>query len=391
MFIDRDLSTILSKMTGWFPLVSLTGPRQSGKSTLLQKLFPGYTYLSLEDETTRSLAKDDPRGFLEDRPPHLILDEIQYVPDLFPALQVISDQRGETGQYILSGSQNFLLLDQIKQSLAGRVGLLRLLPLSWTELTAAHPTPVDHFLFRGGYPRLWDEDIPEDVFFSSYLSTYLDRDAASTLGIRDLTAFRLFIRLCAQSAGQPINTAKLASQAGINYRTAQSWLSALEASYILFRLPPYFSNHLKELTKTPKLYFWDTGLLSYLLSLTSQEELLTSPQLGAVFENLIVAETAKRILNQGHEPRLFFYRDKAGTEVDLVNQRSASSMDLIEIKSSRSFRGDQARHLVDVGKTLGVPPSNRFMVYRGPESAHLPEFSLLPVDRYLTDTDHPAL
>lgn len=384
MYIHRDLSAVLSKMTNWFPLVSLTGPRQAGKSTLLQKLFPNFSYINLEDETTQTLAKNDPRGFLEDRPEHLILDEIQYVPELFPALQVISDKRGTTGQYILSGSQNFLLLRQIKQSLAGRVGLLRLLPLSWTELNASHPTPSDHFLFRGGYPRLWDENIPENIFYPSYLSTYLDRDAASTLGIRDLGTFRLFIQLCAQSAGQLVNLSKLSSAAGINYRTATSWLSALEASYIVFRLPPFYSNHIKELTKTPKLYFWDTGLLTYLLNITSQEELVTSPQLGAVFENFVVAETAKHILNLGSEPRLFFYRDKSQNEVDLINQHNASSMDLVEIKSSRSFRSDQAKHLVDVGKMLKVPPARRFVVYRGNEQARQHEFMLMPVDNYFS-------
>jgi predicted AAA+ superfamily ATPase len=363
--IPRTLAGLTQKMASWFPVVSVTGPRQSGKSTLVRSIFPDYDYLNLEDPQIRRAAADDPVGFIRNRGDHLILDEAQYVPDLFSMIQVVSDERSTNGQYILSGSQNFLMLKSIHQSLAGRVGLLRLLPLSFAEAQNADSSPsVEEFMFRGGFPRLYDEDMPEQIFFSSYLDTYLHRDVEGSLDVRRLTDFERVVRLCALSAGNLVNYSHLAKDAGVDYRTIKDWISILEASYVLFELPPFFSNKVKTLIKTPKLYFYDSGLLCYLLGIRTKEDLLTSPLLGQVFENLIVSETAKMYLNQGQTPPLSFYRDKQGTEVDLVEQVDSSHLRLIEIKSGQTYHNRFAQHLSSVGERFDVAADGRYVVSR---------------------------
>uniref|UniRef100_UPI0026331FE7 ATP-binding protein n=1 Tax=uncultured Bifidobacterium sp. TaxID=165187 RepID=UPI0026331FE7 len=262
MIIPRAMAQLASRMAGWFPVVSVTGPRQSGKSTLVREVFPDYEYVNLEDPNLRAVAAEDPVGFIRSRSPHLVVDEAQYVPDLFSMIQVVSDENKTPGQYILSGSQNFLLLKSITQSLAGRVGLLKLLPLSYTELLGGGiSSGVDEFMIRGGYPRLYDVDMDADIFFEAYISTYVERDVAGYLDVRDAAAFRTVLRLCASNAGNLINYSNLARDADVGFRTVKSWMSILESSYIVFPLEPWHSNLGKRLTKTPKLYFYDTGLL----------------------------------------------------------------------------------------------------------------------------------
>lgn len=363
--IPRQMEALLRQYATWFPAISVTGPRQSGKSTLVKAAFPDFSYVNLEDPQLRREANEDPVGFIRSRPPRLILDEAQYAPELFSMVQVASDERGTPGQYVLSGSQNFLLLRQISQTLAGRVGVLKLLPLSFSELNAnGRLTSPDAFMARGGYPRLYDTSMPTRVYFESYINTYVERDVADYLDVRNLSAFRTFLKLCALNAGSLVNYASLARDAGIDARTAKSWLSLLESSYVAFFLMPYHTSEGKRLIKAPKLYFYDTGLLCHLLGVNNLERLLTSEHLGQAFENLIVAETLKGHLNKGEEPRLFFYRDDSRIEVDLLDFTDDSRRTLVEIKSSQTYRSSFARHLRRVGEELEVPAEWRCVVTR---------------------------
>lgn len=367
--IPRTLANALMPMLSWFPVVSVTGPRQSGKSTLIRQSLPDYEYVNLEDEATRTSAVKDPIGFIRSHSDRLIIDEAQYAPSLFSQIQVAVDERGTMGQYVLSGSQNFLMEQRIGQSLAGRVGMLQLLPLSYAEALQSDPDlAVDDFMFRGGYPHLYDVNMPETVYFRNYAATYVSRDVADYLDVRNITEFNTFVRLCAQSAGNLLNLSALARETGISFNTAKQWLSILEASFIVFRLRPYFSNTRKRLTKTPKLYFHDNGLLNYLLGITSTEELRNDPKRGDVFENLIISETVKRYRNANRDSDLCFYRDASQAEIDLVDITHRRDPMLVEIKSGMTPRTDFFRHLTAIGNALGVPEERRVVVYRGTES-----------------------
>lgn len=363
--IPRDMGPRALQLSAWFPVVSVTGPRQSGKSTLVKNVFADYAYVNLENPQTRQQAVNDPVGFIRNRPSRLVIDEAQLAPDLFSMIQVASDQTNEPGQYVLSESQNFLLLKRITQSLAGRVGMLRLLPLSFSEASSArYDLTPDEFMLRGGYPRLYDVNMPQDAFFSSYLRTYVERDVQDYLGVRDVSSYRTLLELCAQCAGSLLNVSRLASDAGVSRESVSSWLSMLESSYIVFRLRPYHANMRKRLTKTPKLYFYDTGLLCYLLRIRTLGQLLTSPYLGPVFENLIIEEQMKAHLNAGEEPDLYFYRDDSKVEVDLIDMTRPGSELIAEIKSSQTFHSSFSRHVRSVGEQIGIPPERRFVVER---------------------------
>lgn len=367
--IDRDISGFVLDNASWFPVISVTGPRQSGKSTLVRRLFPQYDYVNLEDGPTYERVMASPSDFIRERSAHMIVDEAQRAPEIFNAIQVASDERGMTGQYILSGSQNFLLLKSITQSLAGRVGLARLMPLSYREaITVADGLTPDAFMLRGGYPRLYDVSIPSPVYFENYISTYIERDVSGYIDVRSIGAFRDLLGLCAQACGSLVNVSRLASDLGVARATIDAWLSILEASYTIFRLRPLQGNLRKRLTKTPKIYFCDTGLLCHLLGLETADQLRDSGMRGAIFENLIVEETAKRHLNAGRTPRLFFYRDEAKIEVDLVDESIPSMPELVEIKSQMGFRKSFLRHLPDVGDDLGIPTRHRHVVTRGDET-----------------------
>ena len=291
------------------------------------------------------------------------------MPELFSAIQVASDASGEPGQYVLSGSQNFLLLKRISQTLAGRVGICKLLPLSYRECVehGEEITP-DSFMLKGGYPRLHVANIPPPVFFENYLQTYVERDVAGYIDARSVTAFRALLGLCAQGCGSLLNVSRLSGDLGVARATVDSWLSILESSYVLFRLQPYHANLRKRLTKTPKLYFYDTGLLCHLLGIHAPEQLRDSPARGAVFENLVVAETLKRHLHAGRTPELYFYRDDSKIEVDLVDTTDRFAPELIEIKSTTTFKAEFARHLGSVGNALNIPEEGRGVVMRSDES-----------------------
>lgn len=383
--IPREMSARLKQAASWLPIVSVTGSRQSGKSTLVRAVFPEYEYVNLERPDLRASALEDPVGFIENHPSNLIIDEAQYAPELFSMIQAVSDERDDPGQYILTGSQNFLLLKQIQQSLAGRVGILYLLPLSYSEAVRSQNqsnTSIDEFMFRGGYPRLYSTSIDQQFFFDGYLETYLERDVAEYLDVRNLTLFRKFLRVCAQRVGSLVNISGLASATGVSFRTARSWISILESSHILVQLMPYYTNSEKRLTKTPKLYFTDTGLLCYLLEIQSLEQLLLSENLGAVFENLIISERVKHYLNAGKKPKLYFYRDDSKREIDLLDYTNSGSEQLIEIKSGKTFRQNWGRHLIAIGDELGIPADRRLVVYRGLEHINLANYQVVPVREF---------
>lgn len=367
--IARTLSSFVKDSTGWFPVVSVTGPRQSGKSTLVQHVFPDYGYVNLEDEATRNLALADPTGFIRERPARLVIDEAQRVPELFSAIQVASDASGEPGQYVLSGSQNFLLLKRIGQTLAGRVGICKLLPLSYREcVDHGEEISPDSFMLEGGYPRLHVASIPPSIFFENYLQTYVERDVAGFIDARSMRSFRTLLGLCAQGCGSLLNVSRLSGDLGVARATVDSWLSILESSYVLFRLQPYHANLRKRLTKTPKLYFHDTGLLCHLLGIRTPEQLRDSQARGSVFENLVIAETLKRHLNAGRNPELYFYRDDSKIEVDLVDVTDRAAPELVEIKSTTTFKAEFARHLRSVGDALGIPEEARGVIMRADAS-----------------------
>ena len=368
--IERDIIPWAEKNATWFPVVSITGPRQSGKSTLVRLTFSDYRYENLEDPGIRAMALEDPVGFIRQRPNKLIIDEAQLAPELFNVIQVVSDEVGTSGQYILSGSQNFLLLKQITQSLAGRVGLLKLMPLSYREVHRALPVVlVDDFVIRGGYPRLYDVNIPPEVFYENYLSTYITRDASGYVDPANLGTFRNFITACADGCANLLNLTSLANDVGVSPKTARSWLSLLESSYVVQLLQPYHANLRKRLTKTPKLYFNDTGLLCHLLGITTKDQLIVSRHRGAIIEDLIISETAKRHMNAGRQPQLFFYRDDSKIEVDLLDMTKPLEPELVEIKSSATYRQSFTRHLASVGNLIGVDAVHQAVVMNSDKTA----------------------
>ena len=368
-YVPRELEGHLEQLATWFPIVSVTGPRQSGKSTLVRNTFPSFEYVSLEDPTTRVAAAEDPVGFLRAHPAPLVIDEAQRAPDLFSALQVASDELGAPGQYVLSGSQNFLMSRRIGQSLAGRVGTTTLLPFSYREALRARPElTADAFAHSGGYPRLVMTGMPASVYHASYVDTYVERDVAGELDVRNLAAFRIFLALCAQRVGGILNTSELARDAGVSFPTAKSWLSILQASGIAYLLPAWASNEGKRRIKAPKLYLLDTGLLCHLLRITSPEDLLASGHLGAVVENLVVAETLKYHLHRGVRPELFYYRDDSKCEIDLLDVTDATSRRAIEVKAGETYRERFSTQLARVGAGLGFEPERRIVVYRGRET-----------------------
>lgn len=344
--IERELRAKLELLVTKYPIVTLTGPRQSGKSTLLRATFPDYEYVSLENTESRLFAQNDPKGFLATYPDKTIIDEAQLVPLLFSYLQTHTDLQGKEGMYLLAGSQNFLLMESITQSLAGRTAVLRLLPFSRNELRQGNVKRmgIDEEIFTGCYPRIFDKNIAPIDFYSYYIQTYIERDVRQLKHIGDLNKFILFLKMCAGRIGQLLNLSSLANECGIALSTAQSWLSVLEASYIVYLLKPDHNNYSKRLVKTPKLYFYDTGIACSLLNIIQAEQLPTHFLRGALFENMVINEFVKKSLNEGREPQLSFWRDKTGNEVDLLEQNGGIQT-AYEIKSGATFSPDYFKGL----------------------------------------------
>ena len=344
--IERTITPKLRRMMSLYPIVLLTGPRQSGKSTLLQYVFADYQYVSLEDLDERAFAKEDSRGFLASHPDKTIIDEAQLVPTLFSYLQTHVDATQKEGMYVLSGSQNFLLMQQITQSLAGRVAILELLPFSRSELKAAGmlPETIEAEMFAGGYPRLFDKQMHPTEYYPYYIRTYVERDVRQLKNVMDLGLFVKFIKLCAGRIGQLVNFSSLANDCGIAVSTAQSWLSVLETSYIVYFLHPDYNNFSKRLVKSPKLYFHDTGLACSLLEITDAHQLENHYLRGGLFENYVINQFIKKAFNRGEEPHLSFWRDNKGNEIDLL-QTLGTKQFAYEIKSGRTFSTDFTKGL----------------------------------------------
>lgn len=368
MVVARRLGPILARSARQSPIVVVSGPRQSGKTTLVRDTFSTKQYVNLEAPDVRARAIDDPRGFLAGYPRGAILDEVQRAPELLSYLQVDVDARRQRGRWILSGSQNLLLSASVSQSLAGRATLLDLLPLAIDELKHAKWLADDLFtvLLRGGYPAPFDRRQPAQEWLAGYVRTYVERDVRSVLGVGDLLAFQTFIGLAASRTGQVLNLSQLGSDAGVSHNTAKSWIGVLEASFLAMRLPPFSRNIGKRLTKAPKLHFLDSGLVCYLLGIRTTQELRGHPLRGAVFESWVVAEVLKAYRNAGMTPRLSYYRDAHGLEVDLLVERGSDIVG-IETKSGATLGSDAFAGLDKVAST--VPElRERLVVYGGDES-----------------------
>lgn len=367
--IERNIENKLTHLASKFPIVTLTGIRQCGKSTLLRNCFDDYRYVSLEDIDIRQMAQSDPRGFLQNFPSKTIIDEAQYAPELFSYLQTRVDEVNDTGMYILSGSHNFLLLESVSQSLAGRTAVLRLAPLSVSELTKAKKLPanINEWLFTGGFPRIYDKEIAPTDYFPSYIQTYIERDVRMLKNIGNLSAFTMFIKLCAARIGQLLNIQSIATECGITVNTANSWLSILETSYVVFLLKPYYRNFNKRLVKTPKLYFFDTGLAASLLGMTNSEQIGLHYMRGELFENMVVVEKAKSYYANGLEPQMYFWRDSNQNEVDLLTE-NGTELHAYEIKSSATMNNDHFKGLKRFAAVANLPVENQTVIYGGDTS-----------------------
>ncbi len=369
-------------MAALFPVVSLTGPRQSGKSTLLKATFPDYDYVSLEELDNRAFATEDPRGFLKTHPNKTIIDEAQHVPHLFSYIQTHVDEVNSSGMYLLAGSQNFLLMQNISQSLAGRVAVLKLLPLSRHELRQADilPASADVEIFQGSYPRLYDKKMLPVEFFPSYIQTYVERDVRLLKNIGDMSLFVKFIKLCAGRIGQILNFSSLANDCGIAVSTAQAWLSILEASYIVYRLQPDFNNFSKRLIKSSKLYFYDTGLACALLDIKEEAQVSTHYLRGGLFENLVVNEFVKQALNRNTDPNISFWRDNKGNEVDLLQTVNGVKY-AYEIKAGQTASPDYFKGLKYWAGLTETPADQCFVVYAGNTKMITSQGTLLPINQ----------
>ena len=337
MVIERLLQPRLLDLASRYPVLTLTGPRQSGKTTLSRMAFPALRYASLENPAQRELAQNDPIAFLDRYHDGAIIDEVQRVPQLLSFLQGLVDEDPRPGRFLLTGSQNLALVSAVTQSLAGRTTLTELLPLSLQEIRRFPdpPSDLETLLWQGGYPRIYERKLPAQEWLADYTATYVERDVRQLIRVGDLLVFQTFLRLCAGRTGQILNFSSLANDCGISPPTARSWLSVLEASYIVFRLPAFFSNLGKRLIKAPKLYFYDTGLAASLLNIENPRQLVTHPLRGPLFETWVAAEIAKAFLHRGRRPRLSFYRDRRGLEIDLILEKGPDVV-LVEIKSTRT-------------------------------------------------------
>lgn len=338
-YIQRDLAPKIKEVDKFYPVVVLTGPRQSGKTTLLRHLYSDYKFVNLEQTGPRYMAQTDPEAFLDSLGSNAIIDEVQNAPQLLSSIQARVDM-DRTLRYKLTGSSDFSLMQTITQSLAGRAALFTLLPFAFNELPHNFLSESTNSLqYNGFYPGVIADGIPPHIFYSNYCSTYLERDIRDLLNVRKLDVFNRFMRLLAGRVGSEFNASGLAVEVGVSSPTVSQWLSLLKTSYIAFELPPYFANLNKRLTKSPKVFFYDTGLLCFLLGINDSDQLSVHPLRGAVFENMVVAEMMKRAFNKAQKPNLYFYRQKSGLEVDVL-QEQGMDLDLYEIKSARTFRPD---------------------------------------------------
>lgn len=388
--IPRHIAPYILKYSKEYPILALVGPRQSGKTTLAKALFPSYKYISLENLDFRQQASEDPRGFLKDHGQYLILDEAQRVPELFSYLQELVDTNQDPAQYILTGSSQFLLIESITQSLAGRIATFKLYPLTYTELYRYHADPDFKSVFRirhqnrvkidqnvlyemilkGFYPRIHDKHIDSYKWHENYLLTYVERDVRNLLKVKNLLLFSNFLKLVAAQSGQLMNYANISNSIGVSVPTIKEWVSILETSGLIFILPPYFENFSKRIVKTPKIYFVDTGLLCHLLSIRNIDHLKTHPLLGSIFENFMISECFKRFYNLGETPPLYFWRDQSGNEVDLLIHGGMSGFP-IEVKLSQSYHSDFKKGIQTWLALKDNPAETGLVVYCGEHASQI--------------------
>jgi len=368
MLINREIADAIRTLSGKYPVLAVTGPRQSGKTTLLKSIFSDYEYVSLENPDIRMFAETDTNGFLQKYGKYVIIDEAQRVPVLFSYLQTLVDDSGLMGQFILSGSQNFHLMRNITQSLAGRVAIFKLFPFDFKEMSSADLLNENYLqnIIRGFYPAIYNRNIPSEIFYSNYVQTYIQRDVSELIAIKDIRLFQNFLALCATRAGQLINLNALANECGISQPTARAWMSALENSYVVFQLYPYHENFSKRIVKTPKLYFYDTGLLCFLLKINNADQLLTHPVKGSLFENMMIAEYVKRMHHKNKVQDVWFWRDSEGHEVDMIMQEG-QKLNLIEFKATQTIMPDMFKGIAYFEK-LSDRELDKTLVYGGSDN-----------------------
>lgn len=378
-YIPRHAESRLKHFALGYPVIVVTGPRQSGKSTLVRHAFPQHRYVSLEDLDQREFAETDPRGFLHQFTGGAILDEAQRCPALFSYLQTRVDERQQPGDFILTGSQQFGLLSGISQSLAGRAALMTLLPMTYGELQRAGKIGknVDKILFDGAYPPIFDRGLEPHPWHGNYVRTYLERDVRQLIKVQDLGTFQRFLKLCAGRTGQLLNLSSLANDCGITHNTAKAWISVLEASYIVHLLPPHHQNFNKRLVKTPKLYFLDTGIATWLLGIQNSEQLATHGQRGALFESWVISELLKTRYNAGATSNLYFWRDRSGHEVDLLIDHG-TDLSPLEIKSGQTINKDYFKGLEFWNNLAGDTAGKAWLVYGGDSRQIRSNVTVLP-------------
>ena len=362
-YIYRSISESILEAIQYYSVITITGPRQVGKTTLCKNLFPDYAYINLERPAQRAVIEQDIEAFFNANKTNLIIDEVHHLPQMLSYIQVLVDENPDR-KFILTGSSNFALLHQITQSLAGRTSLFTLLPFSMNELQQTKDLSANQLMFQGFYPAIYTKKTPARLLYRDYYNTYVERDIHQLLKVKNLQAFQTFIRLCAGRVGSECNFSSLSNEVGVSAPTITEWINILQASYILWKLPPYYANINKRLVKTPKLYFYDTGLLCYLLGIENEKQLATHPLRGSIFENMVLNEVLKNRLNQGKDNNLCFYRENKGYEVDLIEPQ-AEGLNIMEIKSAQTYTKDFMRGITHLEEVLKEPIVSSCVVYDG--------------------------
>ncbi len=377
-YIQRTMASAIVEASEYVPVVTLTGPRQSGKSTILRHLFAETPYFSMEDPDVRQAVKSDPKGFLSQFQNGVIIDEVQHTPELLSYIQGIVDNYPER-RFFLTGSSQFALLHSVTQSLAGRSAVFELLPLSLNEINnLSVDESTDTILYKGFYPAIWSGKNIARMLYSNYTKTYLERDVRNILAVRELDTFQRFVKLCAARIGSVFNASELSNELGVAVNTVNSWLSVLRASYLVYLLPPFFTNTRKRLTKSPKIYFTDCGLAAYLLDIDSPQTLNRDKMRGHLFENMVVIDYLKRGYNAGRDGSLYFYRDSNGTEVDLLI-KNGNTYDCYEIKSSSTFHPDFTKGIRSFEKAYPELIGSKNLIYTGED---LPEINGISIKNF---------
>ncbi len=379
--IKRTLSDYAQFIFTKYPVITITGPRQSGKTTLARHTFSDKPYANLENPMVRQFAIEDPVGFLNQYPQGAVLDEIQRAPELVSYLQVIVDEKRTNSLFVLTGSSQFKLMEKISQSLAGRTAILKLLPLTIKELGTDAAESPDEIIFKGFYPRIYDQDIPPGRAYGDYFETYIERDLRQLVNIKNLSLFQRFVALCAGRTGQLLNLSNLANDAGISHSTAREWMAVLQASYFVYLLPPLSRNIKKRLVKSPKLYFYDVGLASWLCGIENTGHVMNHPLRGHLFENTVVIEALKYRFNQGKRDNLNFFRDSSGNEIDLV-YNIAHTLLPIEIKSGQTISSDYFKGFKKFQKIFPDLPYGQVIVYGGDTIQDRTDVRIITVDRF---------